>query len=245
VKSATRIQAGGKNTVFLRNTFVLLIGLALAGPALAANWADAMFDESICDFGAVPHGQLMSHHFRIKNNTGKVVTIGNVCVSCGCTSATALKSRLNPNEETAVYAQMDTGRFSGSRTVTVFVRFDEPQYEEIGLKVTANSREDLSFSPSTMEFNRLKQGDTSAKTVRITFYAHSQDKIQEATCDSNFCQPTVKEVSRSDSTVEYQLSATLRNDVPVGNWYTTIYLKTNDPAMPKVSVQVKMEVVAP
>src|SRR5438067_792992 len=115
----------------LRKTFAVMVGLALAAPALSADWAEAMFDESSCDFGAVPRGPTMYHHFRIKNNTGKAVTIGNVRVSCGCTTARALKARLEPGEETSIAAQMDTSRFSNSKTVIIYVRFDAPQYEEV------------------------------------------------------------------------------------------------------------------
>ena len=222
----------------------VVVGLALAAPTFAASWAESMFEESACDFGAVPHGLVMTHHFRIKNNTGKRVTIGNVRVSCGCTSAQALKTRLEAGEETSVVAQMDTGRFTNSRTVTVFVRFDEPQYEEVSVKVTANSRDDLSITPAPLDLGRVKSGDDTAKSARIVCYSNSQDKIQDCTSESSFVIPTVKEMKRSDGSVEYQLTVKLRNDIPAGKWYTTVSMKTNNSSMPRISVPVMVEVVA-
>src|SRR5947209_17158475 len=122
-------------TPMLRHSLVVLVGLWITLPASAAPWADGMFDELSKDFGSVPRGPTLTHPFRLVNNTGRVIVIGNVRVSCGCTSATALKNRLNPGEETAILAQMDTNRFLGTKTVTIFVRIDEPATEEVRLWV--------------------------------------------------------------------------------------------------------------
>jgi hypothetical protein len=218
-----------------------LVGLALAAPAVHAGWAEAMFDEQSCDFGAVPRGLVMTHHFRIKNNTGKRVTIGNVRVSCGCTQAQALKTRLEAGEETSVVAQMDTGRFSNSRTVTVFVRLDEPQYEEVSLKVVANSREDLAISPSPLDLGQVKSGDGTTKSAKVVFYSASPE-ITECTSESTYVQPSVKEVKRGDGSVEYQVTVKLRNDIPAGKWYTSVSMKTNNPAMPRITLPITVEV---
>src|SRR3954468_23804106 len=104
----------------LRYSAVLLVGLWAAGPAAAASWADAMFDELSKDFGSVPRGPTLTHHFRVVNNTRGPVSISNVRVSCGCTTAQALKNYLNPGEETAVLARMDTTRFVGPKSVTIY-----------------------------------------------------------------------------------------------------------------------------
>ncbi len=222
---------------------IAALGLA-ATPAFSAGWAQSMFSEGGCDFGAVPHGTLMSHHFRVKNNTGKTVTIGNVRVSCGCTTAQALKNKLDAGEETAIYAQMDTGRFTGSRTVTIFVRFDEPQYEEVSLKVTGNSREDLAIAPDPLDLGKIKSGDEAAKSAKVILYTGSQDKVLEASSESNYIVPTVKEVKRGDGSVEYQVDVKVSKDIPAGRWYTTISLKTNSASMPRISLPLTVEVAS-
>jgi hypothetical protein len=228
--------------MLLRNAAAVLVGLVLALPAMSATWAESMFDELACDFGTVPRGPTLSHHYRLKNNTGKSVTIGNVRVSCGCTAASASKSSLNPGEETTIQAQMDTSRFSGPRTVTIFVRFDAPQYEEVRLSITANTRDDLTITPETLDLGQVKPGENSPKSTRILLPAGRQDKIVEVTSDSNFVQPAVKEVKRTDGYVEYEVTAKLRSDTPAGKWYTTIWLKTNSASIPKTSVPLIIEV---
>ena len=123
-----------------RYGLVVAAVLGAAGPALSATWADALFDEFSKDFGSVPRGPMLTHNFRIANNTRGVVNIASVRVSCGCVTATALKGRLEPGESTHLEARMDTTRFTGLRSVTIYVQFDQPAFEEVRLWVQANGR---------------------------------------------------------------------------------------------------------
>src|SRR5688572_11836249 len=127
-----------------RYLLILVVGLLSTSSAWADGWADGLFDGLSKDFGSVPHGQTVSHTFRIVNNTGSPLRIAGVRVSCGCVTAQALKTYLTPGQETAILANMDTSRFQNSRTVTIYVTFDSPGYAEVRLWVRANSREDIS-----------------------------------------------------------------------------------------------------
>jgi hypothetical protein len=51
-----------------------------------------------------------------------------------------------------------------------------------------------------------------------------------------------KEIKREDSYVTYQLSARLRADTPVGKWFSDVWVKTNNPAMPRVRVPLTVEI---
>ena len=53
------------NGYMLRYSVVLLAGCLAAGPAAAASWADRLFDEMSKDFGSVPRGPALVHHFRL------------------------------------------------------------------------------------------------------------------------------------------------------------------------------------
>ncbi len=225
-----------------RFTLVVLVGLAAAGSAHAATWADGMFAELSKDFGSVPRGPLLTHPFRLVNNTKSVVSINNIRVSCGCTTATALKNVLNPGEETTIVAQMDTRRFSNVKTVTIFVQFDKPAWEEVRLWVQANSRDDVIVAPDTLGFGLIKRGSAPTATVSVSFLGNPQSQIVEVVSDSNYVQTVVKEVLRQDNEVRYEVTAKLRDDVPVGKWYTDVWLKTNNPSIPKVRVPLTVEI---
>lgn len=227
----------------VRHSLVCLVLLAAAGQA-RATWADAMFDELSRDFGSVPHGQVLVHPFRLVNNTGATVRITGVRVSCGCTSARALTSVLAPGQETAIIASMDTRRFYGNKNVTIFVTFDQPRFEEVRMWVQANSRDDVAFSSDGISFGRLKRGAAPVGKVTVTFLGDGTTQVTEARSESNYVKPGVRELTRAGGEVTYEVLANVRPDTPPGKWYTDIWLKTNNPNMPKLRVPVTIEVEA-
>ena len=229
----------------LRYSLVLVAGFWLAGSAGAATWADGLFDDLSKDFGSVPRGPTLTHHFRVVNNTRTPIHISSVRVSCGCTSATALQTTLKPGEQTAILARMDTTRFSGPKSVTIYVQFDRPKFEEVRLWVQANGRNDFVLTPDTLAFGQIKRGVSPGAAVTVTFYGNSDAKILSASGESNYIMPTFTEVRRADSEVVYTLTTKLRPDTPVGKWYTDVWVKTNLPTMPQVRVPLTVEVELP
>jgi hypothetical protein len=225
----------------LRYTSVVLATLWAAGSAPAASWADGLFEELSKDFGSVPRGPTLTHSFRVVNHTNSPVSISSVRVSCGCTSAQALKNYLNPGEETSVVAQMNTNLFLGPRTVTIFVQFDRPRFEEVRLWVRANSRTDFAVTPDVLALGAVKRGSGGSGAVDVVFYGSSA-QIVEARAESNYIKPTVAEVKREGYETAYRLTAKLRTDAPVGKWYTDVWLSTTDPGMPKIRVPLTVEV---
>ena len=223
-----------------------VIFAALLGAAVQANastWADGLFDELTHDFGSVPRGPTLTHYFRIVNNTKQPVHIANVRVSCGrCAAARALQHYLQPGQETAILATMDTNQFINTKTITIFVTFDQPRFEEVRLWMQANSREDVMFAPTSIAFGQVKRGATPETKLVISFLGGSATQILETKSDSNYVLPVIKEVPQKNA---YEITAKLRDDTPPGKWYTDIWLKTNNPSMPRLRVPVTVEVEAP
>jgi hypothetical protein len=225
----------------VRYSLMLAAVLATAGSASAVTWAEATFNELSKDFGSAPRGPTLSHPFRLVNNTKGEITIASVRVSCGCVSASALKTTLKPGEETAILARMDTNRFSGTKSVTIFVQFSQPQWEEVRLVVQANSRDDVILSPESLAMGHAKRGSAPSATVEVTLLA-SQAKVTGVQSESNYVQTMLKETKKDNGELTYNLTAKLRSDAPVGKWYTEVWLKTNSPSMPKVRVPLTVEV---
>lgn len=225
-----------------RYLFILLVGFCSTNAVWADTWADGLFESLSKDFGSVPHGQIVSHPFRIVNNTGSPIRIANVRVSCGCVTAHAVKNYLAPGQETAIVAQMDTSRFLNSRTVTIYVTIDSPSYAEVRLWVRANSREDISVFPDTLAFGRVKRGATPNTSVNISLLGNGTYRVLQVSCDSNYVQPVCKLSNQGPNGVNYQLTANLRSDTPPGKWYTDVWVTTNSPTMPKIRIPLTVEI---
>ena len=177
--------------------WVLSIALILAsGSVQASGWAESMFNELNKDFGSVPRGPTLVHHFRVKNNTSETVHISGVRVSCGCVSASVLKSQIEPNEETSVIANMDSTRFNGSKSVTVYVSFDKPMYEEVRLLVQAYGRNDFAVSPDNFNFNEIRRGKSAESKITLRFYGFPNLEVVEAKTESHYLKVKYELIKR-------------------------------------------------
>jgi Protein of unknown function (DUF1573) len=201
-----------------------------------------MFAELSKDFGSVPRGPTLEHQFRVTNNTGNLVHISSVRVSCGCVTASALDTSLAPGQSTAIQAHMDTRRFLGTKVVTIYVSFDRPHWEEVRLWIQGNSRDDLSVTPETLAIGQAKRGSVPSATVTVTFAGNGQWQITGVERESNYILTALQELHRDATVVSYQLTAAVRADTPVGKWYTDVWLTTNNPAAPKVRVPLTVEI---
>jgi hypothetical protein len=223
-----------------------MAGFWAAGSAGAGTWAERLFSELSNDFGSVPRGPTQRHDFRVVNNTRSPVNIASVRVSCGCVSASASpRTFLKPGEETWIRAQMDTTRFIGQKSVTIYVQFDRPHFEEVRLGVQANGRNDFNLTPETLAFGQIKRGTTPASSVSITFYGSTDATIVSAKGESNYILPTVVASRRTESEVVYTLTAKLRADTPVGKWYTDVWVSTNLTSVPQLRIPLTVEIESP
>ena len=164
----------------------ILVGLVLV--AVSAGYANAgardYFSEYEVDFGPTPRGPVLTHYFIIKNTTNASITMGTARVSCGCVSASVLKSELAAGESTAVVAYMDTRRIPHAgvlKSVLVYVPFLSPNLEEVTLKVQSIARDDLTFSPDVLAMGTVKKGKKATATTKITLFNQGGWEIGEVT----------------------------------------------------------------
>jgi hypothetical protein len=228
-------------------TRLVLAAAALLGAA-ATSWAAGpgdLFAEKVNDFGVSPKGTVLVHYFRFTNTTKQTLTVGNPRVSCGCVTATMSKNTIAPGETAAVIAYMDTRRIphpNVTKTVTVFVPFLAPTQEEVQLKVTTVTRDDLMMSPDVLAFGAVKVGEGGKVSTKVTFFGDPNWKINKATSTGGYVKAEVKEDSRNGSTVTYEVTATLEKGCPAGNWVSDINLETSNPAVAKLRVPVTVVV---
>ena len=215
-----------------------LVALAAAAPAQTPS---SFFEQSSHDFGSVQRGPLLTHHYRLTNNSKSAVHIAGARVSCGCVAAAPVKQDLAPGESTSIYATMDTRRFSGFKQVTIYVSFDRPMWQEVSLSIQAYGRDDMAMDAESLTFGSVSRGATSTAKMNVTL-RHPNWSVQSVSSDSAFVVPAIKEVRRTQFDVVYEVSAELKPGLPVGNWVTNLHLVTNSPVAPKITMPAGVEI---
>lgn len=223
--------------LFLTTIFTIL----MASPALAGTWADALFSGHSHDFGVVARGPTLSHSFRVTNTTGQPVHLASLRVSCGCTSAAAQTADLAPGQSTDLVVTMDTRRFYGHKAVTVYVQFDRPNWEEVRLTVSANSRDEIALAPESLTFGSIVHGSNPTRTTTLTVHGTGTHLVSVQS-QSNYVQLAARNIRHTETELVYELTATLRPDTPIGKWYTDIWLTMSGPTAQRLRLPVSVEV---
>jgi hypothetical protein len=226
---------------------ILLFGTTTA--RAQGSWADAMFKdknkiETTCEFGTVPGGSQLYHQFKIKNIYSVPLDL-SVRVGCNCVTATPSKNRLDPREQGVLDVFMDARRFTGFRSVNVYVTVSAPNYLSTAtLKVSANSRSDIVLNPGQVSFGTVANGQTPTQTIDVE-YAGAQDwKLTGFVENDSVMTAAYKELYRQPGQVGYRVTVTLKSDAPAGSLKRELYLKTNDPASPTLPILVEATIQA-
>jgi len=215
-----------------------LLILASIGQAAGENY----FEERTHDFGNVPRGPMLVHHFKLTNPHKETLTISGLRVSCGCVSATAPVTTLAPGASTAVMAQMDSRRFVANKQVTIFVTFSTPRAEEITLLVKAYGRDDFSITPDTLSFGTVRKGSEAKASVSVSMFNAPNMQLTGATCESAFVRINTAKVAKANNESAWEVTAVLRSELPVGKWFTDVWVDTDNPSMPKIRLPLTVEV---
>jgi hypothetical protein len=239
----------------MRNALLALgVSVLLAGPAKAQSaWADKLFTtmgSTSHDFGTVPRGAQLKYRFHMKNIYKVPLELTNLRVSCGCVTLFPSTRTLQPNQTGHVDINMDARRFSGSKTVSIFITVGPEYISTATLRVTANARQDVVFNPGTVDFGIVQRGQTPTQTLDVEYSGVLDWHITEVVKSSSApFQVKVEELYRDTKfrrvgRVGYRFNVTLKPDAQPGTFKQELLLKTNDPASPNLTVAVEGTVQA-
>jgi uncharacterized protein DUF1573 len=223
---------------FVAFASLVCVGFLAATPVCAAG----LFDETSKDFGSVPHGTVLTHQFQLTNHQAQQVHIASLRTSCGCATATLGRDELNPGQSTVLQVVIDTRKYSGYRQFTIHVLCDRPVLEEVRLTVTATSRDDITLTPGQLEFGRVKRGSAAKATTTIQYHGTGNWQVTGVENENAYLKPELQQLGGEGSLPTYQLTVALRPDIPAGAWHADLWLKTTDPATPRIRVPLVVEV---
>jgi hypothetical protein len=224
---------------------VLMVGTTAAS-AQSGAWADKMFKgANEHNFGSVPRGAQLYHRFLMTNIWAVPLELTSVRVSCGCVTATPSVKLLQPSQSAYLDVTMDAHRFTGSKTVSIYITLG-PQYTSTAtLRVSANSRADVVFNPGQINFGVVQRGQAATQVIDVESAGVLDWRLTELDKGSAPVDVVGEQLYRERGRVGYRLRMTLKPDAPAGLLKHELLLKTNDPASPLLTVLLEAVVQAP
>jgi len=234
---------------YVATALAALLLAATSAPAQQPEWADKLFAKGGLShkFGNVPRGAVLSHRFTMTNIYAVPLQITGTRTSCGCVTVTPSVNALQPKETAHVDVMMDARRFTGPKSVSIYITVG-PQFTSTAtLQVEANSRADVVFNPGQVNFGVVAGGQAPTQTIDVEYAGALDWKITGVGESTNPIETRIEELYRKPGQViqvGYRLSITLKAGAPSGSSRWELLLQTNDPASPTVPVMVEATVQA-
>jgi hypothetical protein len=143
---------------------------------------------------------------------------------------------------------MDATRFTGLKTVRVFVTVGPKFISTATLSVTANARADVAFHPSEIDFGAIPRGQTPTRYIDVEYTGSLDWRVSEIVKSST--APFEMKVEDLAQQVNqgarrgYRIFATIKADAPAGPFKQEIVLKTNDQSGPVLTFNINGAVQA-
>jgi rhodanese-related sulfurtransferase len=113
-----------------------LAAVAVALPAAAAP--RIAVDLATYEFGDVVEGLSVEHTFVLTNTGDADLVIGEVQVSCGCTTTSLPTNRLAPGQSVGLHALVDTSGYSGTIRKAITVNSNDPTRPQLQVGFLGN-----------------------------------------------------------------------------------------------------------
>jgi len=188
----------------------------------------------------VPRGVKVKHDFLLVNRLAEPITILNLRPSCGCTSGRASASAVAPGQSVVIEAEMDTRNFVGPKSTVLFVTLITAggREGEARLGVSCHILSDIVLNPGSIDFGTVVRGQSPAQVLTIDRLNGKGWRFVRMVSASRALNAQLAETSRSESTVSYSLSVSLKPDAPAGLLRDELRLISNDPETPSIPIMV-------
>ena len=171
----------------------------------------------------------MEYRFRMENIYLEPVHITSLHSSCGCTTPRTTSDTLKTYETGDIIATVNTRQFLGQKDATITVKFDSPFLAEVQLHVSCFIRSDIVFSPGSVQFGSISQGTTPTKAVLVEYAGRSNWQIVRLSTSSPNLKAEARPVKPGPgSTVGYELTVVLSDNIPSGYFKEVVMVETND-----------------
>ncbi len=228
-----------------------VLGWLLAGTTARSqeNWGSKMFDRLEVDFGAVAKGADVKQRVKIRNLYQETIQITSASSSCACFRASVVDNAMRiPSGQTAeIELTINTLNYQKKRDATLTVNLYEPSKgspAEVRIPLKAYIRVDVVCTPGAVNFGTVDLGSGGAQVVKIAYAGRPDWRIQDVKSNHPHLATELKEVSRGNGLVNYELRVVLKPEAGLGSIRDQVTLFTDDPVNQQVPLLVQGQVEA-
>ncbi len=230
-------------TLGLVGTKATPTAVAQTAAVQSSPWANKLFGATLShDFGTVARGAQLKYSFKMTNIYKVPLQITDIRVTCGCLTVTPSTKTIQPNETAQLHCNMDATRFSGPKSITVYVSIGPDYVSTAALTVSANARQDVVFNPGEIDFGTVGKNQTPTRHIDVEHAGDANWRVSEIV--KNSAAPfelKVEQLPQKVSgyvTVGYRIFATIKPNAASGTFKQEVLLKTNDPQSPVITFNV-------
>ncbi|MBN2477194.1 MAG: DUF1573 domain-containing protein [Pirellulales bacterium] len=205
-----------------------VLALLIGSPGWGQEWARKMFETTSHDFGSIARNAKAEYEFVLSNIYLEDVHVASVRSSCGCTSPRIKNPLLKTYEKGAIVASINSGSFLGQKGATLTVTIDKPLYAEVQLHVRAYIRNDVVFSPSSVQLGEVDQGVPADTKVEVSYSGRSDWRIVGVKSANPHVTAKAIQKRKDFGRVAYDLLVHLDENAPAGFVRDHVMLVTND-----------------
>ncbi len=197
------------------------------------------FESPDFDFGKIFKGQTVEHVYKFENQGKGTLEISKVKTSCGCTAAMLTDKIISPGKAGEIKATFKSGSFKGNVTKNITVVSNDPNSPNYKLTITGEIVEEISVKPRNINFGSIYLGKEIDKIIAIKSTTESNFKIKKITSSKTFANASIAEKNKDG----YTIKVTLKDNQKIGRFSGGIYLETDNPRQPKVTIPFFGEII--
>lgn len=210
----------------------------------SAEWAIAMVgkEKLQIDLGAVAKGQDVEIPVQIKNIYKEEVRIDSLRSSGALYWDSGVNPILIPSGAArTVMLRLDSVRHTGSKSISPEIDLSVPQLnvrESVRLQVKGYIRSDIVLAPSAADFHSIEPAKAAELRLTVRYAGRDDWQIMSATCANPYVATEIKEKSRQNGRVDYEVVVRIKETVPLGRLSDRLIIATDDKENSELSVRI-------
>lgn len=240
-----RVRSGTERTLFLERDFIVTANspyalLPAAGLLLCSHLASAVpkvvMDTQTQDFGRVRQGEVVSQTFRLHNGGDSVLRIEQARFSMPGMSIRA-KQEIAPGASSDLIISWNTRGFTQQVKGQTLLTLNDPAQPQLILTSSGEVQAPLEVLPIPALYLSQYRGEAGGGSLEIRNHQSRPVQIKKLEPRGSHFSARLETL---DAGKHYKLHVEVPADTPAGRYRESLLLHTDDPARPRLGIEVNV-----